>query len=104
MATSISTEPNMVNRKNLMGRIDPPSRVAPDADKQVHGDQHHFPEDIEQEEVQGTEHPDHTAHQGQQANHEFLDPGLDVRPGGQDTQRGQEVVSMMSSRGTSTPT
>ncbi len=75
-------------QEELDGRIDPPGRVAPDADEQVHGDQHHFPEDVEEEEVQGGEHPDHAAHQDQQADHELLDVGLDVGPGGQHAERG----------------
>ena len=77
-------------QEELDGRIDPAGRVAPNPDEQVHGDEHHFPEDVEQEEVQGDEDADHAGHQGQQADHEFLDPDLDVVPGGQDAQRGEE--------------
>ena len=90
MATSISTRTEHGEQEELDGGVDPPGRVAPDTDEEVHGDEHHFPEDVEEEKVQGGEHPDHAAHQGQQANHELFDMGLDVGPGGQNTERGQK--------------
>ena len=37
------------------------ARAAPDADQQGHRDQHRFPEDEEEDEIQGAEHADHGA-------------------------------------------
>src|SRR5205807_1902475 len=33
--------------------------AAPDADEEIHGDEHHFPEDVKEKEIQGNENADH---------------------------------------------
>ena len=48
-------------QEELDGGVNPAGRIAPDPDEQVHGDEHHFPEDVEQEEIQGDEDADHAA-------------------------------------------
>ena len=53
---------------------------APDRDEQVHGDEHGFPQHVEQDEVQSHEHAQHGCFHEQQADHEFLDPLADVFP------------------------
>jgi hypothetical protein len=42
-----------------------PARAAPNADQEVHGQQHHFPKHIKQEEIQGEKRPDHARFQNQ---------------------------------------
>ena len=39
------------------------ARTTPDADEEVHRQQHHFPEDVEQEHVERDEHAHHACHQ-----------------------------------------
>ena len=41
--------------------------VAPDADQEIHRDQHHFPEQEEEEQVERDEDADHAGFQHQQA-------------------------------------
>ncbi len=65
MATSISTDPAMVYRKNLTRGVDA-ALVAPDADQEVHGDQRNFPEDEEQEQVERAEDADQPEFEQQQ--------------------------------------
>ena len=86
MATSSSIEAGHGVDEELEGRVDL-ARAAPDADEQGHGDQHRFPEDEEEDEVEGAEHADHRRLHDQQADHELLDARLDVAPGGQHAQR-----------------
>ena len=50
--------PRHREEEELDRRVDPPL-AAPDADQQVHRDQHHFPEDVEQEEVVGEQRAEH---------------------------------------------
>ena len=63
---------------------------APNADKQIHRDKHRFPEDIEQHEIKSDKDADHGGFHDEQADHEGLDPGLDIRPACQDTERHDE--------------
>ena len=69
------------------------SRAAPDADQQVHGDQHGFPENKEQEEIQRHEDAQHAGLQNQKPDVVFLHPVFDRGPRGEDRnpaqQRGQ---------------
>jgi len=44
-------------KEEFNGRIDPPLRITPDTDEKVHRDKHHLPEDIEEDEIQGTKAP-----------------------------------------------
>jgi hypothetical protein len=63
------------------------ARPAPDADQEVHRQEHHFPEDVEEEEVQRQERPQHARFQDQEqgavALHEPLRAvvALDVEAG-----------------------
>ena len=62
-------------------------RAAPDGDKQVHRDEHGFPENIEQHEIKGHEHAQHGGFHDQQTDHERLDPLLDIPPRTQHAER-----------------
>ena len=73
----------------LHRRVDAPA-PAPDADEEIHRDEHGLPEDIEQEEVQGDEDADHAGLEQQHEHGEFLDPVVDRAPGGEEGQRRQE--------------
>ena len=66
------------------------ARAAPDADQQVHGHEHSFPENEEQEKVEGHEHAEHSALQHQKPDVVFLDPGLDRAPRGEDRDPSQQ--------------
>src|ERR1019366_472182 len=52
------------------------ARAAPDPNQQVHGNQHRFPEDEEQEEIQRHEDAEHARLQKQKPDVVFLDPIL----------------------------
>ena len=56
-------------------------RTAPDTDEEVHGHQHHFPEDVKQEHVLGDEDGEHGGLEYQKPDVVFLPPLLDVAPG-----------------------
>src|SRR5207253_10988186 len=43
-------------------------RTTPDTDKKIHRQQHHFPEDVEQEEIESQEDPDHARFQQEEQN------------------------------------
>ena len=79
--------------EELERRIDPVV-AAPDADDHVHRDQHRLPEDVEQEQVERAEHPQHQRLHGQQTDHELLHLAVDRDPRGEHAdpaqQRGQE--------------
>ena len=60
---------------------------APDCDEQIHGDEHGFPEHVEQDQIQCTEHAEHRRGHEQQAEVEFLLAFADVGPGTHDAQR-----------------
>jgi hypothetical protein len=75
--------------EELHGRVDllfPP----PDADDEVHGDEHDFPEDVEKKQVERDEGTEHPHLKQQQADHVFLHPLLHRRPGGEDGDRHDE--------------
>src|SRR5581483_1225709 len=69
------------------------ARAAPDADEQIHRNQHGFPENEEEEEVERHEDAQHAGLQHQKPDVIFLDPVLDGGPGGENRnpaeQRGQ---------------
>src|SRR5207249_11709361 len=79
-------------KKKLDGRIFAP-RPAPDADEEVHGQQHEFPENIEEEKIQGDEYAHHAGIK-QEKERKVSFHGLVNSPGGEDAQeteqRGQE--------------
>src|SRR5229473_3465426 len=54
--------------------------VPPNADQQRHGNQHHFPEKEEEEEIQREKHADNADFQHQQHHKKFLDAVLDAFP------------------------
>ena len=85
--------------EELDGGVDAPLGIAPDADQQVHGDEHDFPENIEQEKVQGYKDPDHPGFQEEDADHELFDLILDVLPAGNHGDHGLEKWSAKPGRG-----
>ncbi len=75
--------------EELDGRIDP-VRAAPYPDEEVHGDQHQFPEDVEENEIQGAQGADHRRFQKEEGDVIFLDLVLDRLPGAEDAKDGEE--------------
>src|SRR5215831_557786 len=65
----------------LDGGVDA-SLMAPDADQESHRDQHDFPEEEEQEQVERQEYSHHADLEHQQHHEKFLDAMVDARPGG----------------------
>ena len=68
--------------------------MSPDADQEIHRDQHHFPEQEEQEQVQRNEHADHSGFQNQQRDEKAFHALVNRFPGSEDRnrreQRGQQ--------------
>ncbi len=64
--------------------------AAPNADEEVHRDEHGFPEDVEEEQVHRDENTDHARLEQEHEDREFLDPVIDGPPGRKQGQRGQE--------------
>ena len=64
-------------------------RAAPDADQEVHRQQHHFPEDVEQEEVERQEDAEHARFEQQEQNAVGLHVLVD-RPAGAHRQHADE--------------
>ena len=56
--------------------------VAPDNNNEIHRNQHHFPEEEEQEQIERGEHPDHTSQRPQQVEVEEAGPLGDLIPRG----------------------
>ena len=73
----------------LHRRVDAPA-AAPDADEEVHRDEHGLPEDIEEEEIQRDEDADHAGLEQEHEDGELLDPVADGPPGREQGQRRQE--------------
>ncbi|SST07641.1 Uncharacterised protein [Acinetobacter baumannii] len=65
--------------------------VSPQRDEEVHRHQHHFPEEEEQEQVDGEEHADHTAQDPQQVQMEEADAALDLVPGAEDREHAEQA-------------
>ena len=65
--------------EELDGRVQFPG-PAPDADDEVHGHQHDFPEDVEEEEVQSHEYAQHPRLQNQEVAVVLAHPGGDGVP------------------------
>src|SRR3990172_739582 len=76
--------------EKLDGCIDPSLRIAPDSDEEIHGNEHDFPKDIEEDEIEGNQGADHSRFKKKEGDHEFLHPGGDRTPGAKDTENGQE--------------
>ena len=66
------------------------ARAAPDADQQVHGHEHRFPENEEEEEIERHEDAEHARLQDQKPDVVFLDAILDGGPGGEDRDPAQQ--------------
>ena len=101
MATSISTEPNEGVDEELDRRVDP-AWPAPDADEEVHRQQHHFPHHVEEEEVERAEDAEQSRFQKQEQGevglHALLDPervdeAQDPKQAGQEDQRQAQTVN-----------
>src|SRR5438132_8552262 len=65
------------------------SRPAPDADEEVHGQQHEFPENVEEEKIQGDEYAHHAGIQQEEERKVSFDR-LVNSPGGEDAKEAQE--------------
>ena len=65
--------------------------VAPNPDQEIHRDESHFPEDVEQEQIQAQENAHHAGLQEQQENVEFAHPVGDTLPGCQHRERPDET-------------
>ncbi len=64
--------------------------VSPNADEEIHGDEHDFPEEKKEEEIEREEDTDHADFEHQQHDEEFLDAMLDAIPGREYGNSGQE--------------
>ncbi len=64
-----------------------PALTTPDTDDQEHRDQHTLEQDVEQDQVKGTEHTDHQGLKHQKGDHVFAHTGLDGFPAGNDADR-----------------
>jgi hypothetical protein len=64
--------------------------VPPDADEEVHGDEHHLPEKVEKEQVHGQEDAADAGQHPEQVKIKKAGAGLDLRPGSQDGHHAQE--------------
>ncbi|EKD59320.1 MAG: hypothetical protein ACD_55C00074G0001 [uncultured bacterium] len=67
-----------------------PVLAAPDTDHEVHRDQHHFPVDVEEEEVERDKGSDHAYFEQQEADHVLLHLLFNRRVGGKDGDRHDE--------------
>jgi hypothetical protein len=57
-----------------------PALSAPDADQEIHRDQHRLPEHVEQEEIERREGAEHAGLEQAHRDHELADAGLDRCP------------------------
>ncbi|MOA15163.1 hypothetical protein D3C78_1353070 [compost metagenome] len=65
--------------------------MTPERDEEVHRHQHHFPEEEEQEQVDGEEHADHAAEDPHQVEVEEADAVLDLAPGAEHGQHAEQA-------------
>jgi len=77
-------------KEELDCRVHPSLRVAPDADQEIHGDQHDLPEYVKQDEVEGHQGSHHTGFEKEKGDHELLDPFLDGTEGTQNAKNGEK--------------
>ena len=93
IASSISTRADQRVEEELDRRVLAP-RPAPDADQEVHRQQHDLPEDVEEEEVERAEHAHHAGVEQQEQREVALDRLVDAPRGERcrwnDQQRGQQ--------------
>ena len=71
IASSISTDPASVYRKNLIAAYKPPV-ASPYANQEVHRNQRHFPENVEQHEIERHEDAEHPGLKQKEQNVIFL--------------------------------
>ncbi len=81
--------PRHGEEEKLDGRIDL-SFAAPDADQQIHRDEHDLPEDVEEEEVMGEKRAEDAGGQQQQGSAEQRPVGLDALPRAEHHDRQQQ--------------
>src|SRR5262249_26933340 len=65
------------------------SRPSPNSDQEVHGDEHHFPEDVEQNKIQRHKNAEHSRLKDQHENVVLLHAILNRAPGGHDGDKPQ---------------
>ena len=70
-----------MNKKELGSGVNPVF-VAPDGDNEIHGHKHHFPEEVEEEKIQGQEDARYAGQHPQQVEVEKAGSLVDFRPGG----------------------
>ncbi len=75
--------------RELDRRVDPP-RTAPYADQQVHRHEHHFPKDVEEDEVEGEERAEHAGLEHEHEDHVLLHPSVNVTEGREHDEHRQE--------------
>ena len=78
-------------QEELDGRIHAPL-VPPQGDQEEHGDEHHLEEEVEEEQVEGAEHPDQGGDRPQQHEVEEADPFGDLAPRRQHGQQAEGVA------------
>ena len=61
--------------------------ATPDANQEVHGNQHDFPEDVEEKDINRDKGPDHAGFQDEKEKEILPDPMFNAAPGGQNHQR-----------------
>ena len=84
--------------EELDGRVQL-ARAAPDADQEVHRDEHHFPEDVEEEEVEGAEDAHHPGLEQEEERVVLLLALRDGREARVDRDEGQERRQKDQERG-----
>ncbi len=75
--------------EELYGRVYP-FRASPDADQQVHGDEHQLPEYVEKDKVEGTERSDHRCFEKEEGDVILLHPRLYRPPGAEHAEHREE--------------
>ena len=76
-------------------RVQPPL-AAPHADQEIHRHEHHFPENVEQHEIERHENAEHAGLQQQQQDVVFLFAFVNCGPRREDRNRAEHVVSITS--------
>src|SRR6266478_2583605 len=71
-------------QEKLDGGVEAPI-AAPNADEEVHGDEHHFPENVEEEEIERNENADHAGLQQEKQKGIFLGAQMNGAPGREDS-------------------
>ncbi len=64
-------------KKELDRGVHPPLWVSPDPNQEIHRNEHDFPENVKQDQIEGHQRPHHARFEEEEGNHELFDPGLD---------------------------